>query len=503
MGLIRTISDTARGVVQDQWKEFFYCEAMPDEVLLTMGQKRTGRRSVNLQGSDNVISNGSIIAVADGQCMLIVDQGDVVEVCAEPGEFIFDTSAEPSIFAGDLSESVIGLFTNTARRFTLGNLAARDQRIYYINTREIVGNKYGTPNPIVFRVVDQKADFEIDLPVRCFGEYSFRITNPLLFYASLSGNTGSDYTRERITGQMRSELLTALSPALARISAMGISYSQLMGHTTDIRDALKAELSQLWGGCRGMEIVNFGISSLKGDEAVEAEMREMQREARYFNDPGRMAARLGNAQAEAMEAAAANPSAGPAMAFMGMNMASQAGGMNSASLYQMAAEQNQDRWDCACGRTGNTGSFCGGCGAPRPQPQPQSAPPEEPVSADSWICACGTRVQGNFCPQCGAPRPAPAPKETSWTCRCGAVNTGNFCAQCGTAKPAAPAVQGWTCPQCGRLNEGRFCPDCGTRKPAGVPLYRCDKCGWKPDDPAHPPRFCPQCGDPFGEEDIQ
>ena len=476
MGLIRTFSDAAKGVVQDQWKEFFYCEALSDDVLMTMGQKRTGRRSVNLQGSENIISNGSIIAVADGQCMLIVDQGDIVEVCAEPGEFIFDTSAEPSIFAGNLAESALGIVSNTFRRFTLGNVAARDQRIYFVNTREIVGNKYGTPNPIVFRVVDQKADFEIDLPLRCFGEYSFRISNPVLFYASLSGNTGEDYTRDRIISQMRSELLTALSPALARISAMGISYSQLMGHTTDIRDALKEELSELWDKSRGIEIVNFGISSLKGDEGVEAEMREMQREARYFNDPGRMAARLGNAQAEAMKSAAANPNAGPAMAFMGMNMAAQSGGMDPTGLYRMAAEKPAAGWTCSCGRTGNTGAFCGGCGAPKPQPQ--AAPKPEPA-------------------------PAPEKQAASWTCSCGSVNTGKFCPQCGAKKPDPPKAEGWTCPSCGRLNQGRFCPECGAKKPAGARLYRCDKCGWKPEDPAHPPRFCPECGDPFGDEDVQ
>ena len=473
MGLIRAALNSAGGVMADQWKEFFYCEAMGDDVLMTKGKKRTSGRSSNRKGSDNIISNGSVIAVTDGQCMLIVEQGKVVEVSAEPGEYVFDTSAEPSIFTGDLGEGLTSMFQNMGQRLSFGGEAPRDQRVYYINTREIKGNKYGTPSAVQFHVSDQKSNIEIDMPIRCFGEYSYRITNPLLFYTnvSTSGDNSDQCLREDLESQMRSELLTHLGPAFAKLSARGISYAALQGYTLDIRDALREELSQEWGGIRGIEIVQFGISSLKGDEKVEAEIREMQRENRYVRDPSLLATNLSRSHAEAEKIAAGNTAASPAMAFMNMNMAGQSGTMNTAaSLYekgmQMHAQQQAQQqaapegWTCSCGQTGNTGKFCSACGKPK-------APP-----AESWTC-----------PQCGA------------------VVTGKFCPECGTKKPAAAV--GWTCPKCGKINKGKFCSECGTKKPAGEPQYKCDKCGWEPEDPAHPPKFCPECGDPFDNGDLQ
>ena len=304
MGLIKAALGSAGGVMADQWKEYFYCDALSEDVLAVKGQKRVSGRSSNTRGSDNIITTGSVIAVADGQCMLIVEQGKVVEVCAEPGEFVFDASTEPTIFEGSLGESIGTVFQSIGKRFTFGGEAPKDQRVYYFNTKEIMGHKYGTPVPISFRVVDERAGIDMDIPLRCFGEYSYRLTNPLLFYTGVCGNVEDEYTRDRLTGQMRSELLTALQPALGRLSEAGIRYSSLMTHTTEIRDGLKQELNELWGQGRGIEIVNFGISSMKVDEEVEKELREMQREASYM-DPTRMAARLGSAQAEAMAGPAA------------------------------------------------------------------------------------------------------------------------------------------------------------------------------------------------------
>lgn len=473
MGLIRTALNSASSVISDQWKEYFYCEALPNDILMAKGEKRTSGR-FRSRGNDNIISNGSVIAVADGQCMLIVEQGKVVEVCAEPGEFIYDTSTEPSLFAGNLGNGIGDVFRTIGKRFTFGGETPKDQRVYYFNTREIIGNKYGTPNPIIFHVVDKEAHFSIDVPIRCFGEYSYRLTNPLLFYTKVSGNTESVYNKESLDSQMKSELLSAMQPAFARIAEMGIPYFSLAGHTQEICSALKTELSVLWGEGRGIEIVNFGISSIKGDEEVEAMMRDRQMESSYDNDPGRMAAHLGRAQAEAMKMAASNPSAGSAMAFMGMGMANQSG-FNLGSMYQQGmqqkmeqqqriveqqAAQKEDIWNCsACGQTGNTGKFCSGCGK------------SKPVAEDIWICSCGTTVSGKFCPECGKARPT--------------------------------ASSGWVCTSCGTVNKGKFCVECGSQKPANVPQYKCDKCGWEPKDPTHPPKFCPECGDPFDDGDIQ
>ena len=462
MGLIKAALGAAGGVMADQWLEYFYCDSLPENVMAVKGQKRSSGRSSNTRGSDNIISNGSVIAVADGQCMVIVDQGKVTEFCAEPGEFKYDASTEPSLFYGKLGKNILDTFKNIGKRFTFGGEAPKDQRVYYFNTKELIGNKYGTPSPVPFRVVDQRAGIDIDIAIRCFGEYSYRICDPILFYTNVCGNVSGDYTRDRLESQLKTELLTALQPAFAKITEQGIRYSALPGHTMEMADALNDVLSSKWRNLRGLEIVSFGVSSVKASEEDEAMLKELQRNA-AFMDPTRAAAHLVGAQASAMQAAANNQNAGPAMAFMGMNMAGQAGGVNAQSLYQMGAQQ-------------------------------QAAP-----AAAGWTCACGqSGITGKFCPNCGKPKPAPAPAAGSWTCSCGATATGKFCPECGKPRPADT---GWTC-SCGAVNKGKFCAECGKPKPAGTPKYKCDKCGWEPKDPTHPPKFCPECGDPFDDGDI-
>lgn len=437
MGLIQAAMGAVGGALADQWKEYFYCEAMPADVLAVKGQKKTSGRSSNTRGSDNIITSGSVIAVADGQCMIIVDQGKVAEVCAAPGEFTYDASTEPSVFSGDLGEGVKETIASIGRRFTFGGEPPKDQRVYYFNTKELIGNKYGTPSPVPFRVVDKNVGLDVDISIRCFGEYSYRICDPVLFYTNVCGNVEGSYTRETIDGQLKSELMTALQPAFARISDMGIRYSSLPGHTMELAQALNDVLSEKWRKLRGLEIVSFGVSSVKASEEDEQMIKELQRNA-AFRDPTMAAAHLVGAQAAAMQSAAANEGAGAPMAFMGMNMAGAAGGMNAQSLFQVGAQQQQ-------------------------QAARQSPP------ADGWTCACGAAASGKFCPECGKPRPA----GDGWKCGCGAVN------------------------------KGRFCAECGKPKPAGVPQYKCDKCGWEPADKAHPPKFCPECGDPFDDGDLQ
>ena len=470
MGLIKAALGSVGGVLADQWKEFFYCESIPANVLVTKGQKRTGNRSSNTKGSENIISNGSVIAIADGQAMIIVEQGKVVDICAEPGEYTYDMSTEPSIFAGDLGESIKQSFAAIGKRFTFGGDTGKDQRIYYFNTKELIGNKYGTPSSVPFRVVDERAGIDIDINIRCFGEYSYHICDPILFYTNVCGNVAAEYTRDKLDSQLKSELLTALQPAFAKISAMGIRYSALPGHTTELADALNEVLSEKWSGLRGIEIVSFGVSSVKAEEEDEKMIKEMQRNA-AFMDPTRAAAHMVGSQASAMQAAASNQGAGAAMAFMGMGMAQNMGGMNAANLYQMGQQQAAQQpapapapaapagWTCSCGQTGNQGKFCMGCGAAKPEPKP----------VDSWKCSCGATATGKFCTECGAPK---------------------------------PAEDGWTC-SCGQVNKGKFCPNCGAKKPAGVPQYKCDKCGWEPEKGVKPPKFCPECGDPFDDGDIQ
>ncbi len=448
MGLIKAVVSAAGGVAADQWKEYFYCDSLDTDVLVAKGKKRTSKRSGgNNKGEENIISNGSLVAVNEGQCMIIVDQGKVVEFCAEAGEFTYDTSTEPSLFCGNLGENVKKTFSNIGKRFTFAGDTAKDQRIYFFNTKEIMGNKYGTANPVPFRVVDQNIGLDIDISIRCNGEYSYKITDPLLFYTNVCGNVTEDYERSEIDSQLKTELMTALQPAFAKISAMGIRYSAVPAHTMELADALNEVLSAKWAGLRGIEIVSFGINAMKASEEDEAMIKELQKNA-VLRNPNMAAATLAGAQAEAMKSAAANTSAGPMMAFAGMNMATQAGGMNAQQLFQMG--------------------------------QQASPAPAAPAAAQA----------------------EDAPEKAGWTCSCGHTgNTGKFCSECGSPMPE-PKAEGWTC-SCGKVNKGKFCSECGAKKPVGEPLYKCDKCGWEPEDPKNPPKFCPECGDPFNEDDIR
>ena len=442
MGLIKAALGSAGGVLADQWKEYFYCESMPADVLITKGEKNTSKRSSNTKGSENIISNGSVIAVADGQCMIIVDQGKVAEICAEPGEFVYDTSTEPSIFCGELSKTIPEVFKNIGKRFTFGGEPPKDQRIYFVNTKELIGNKYGTPSPVPFRVVDTNVGLDVDISLRCFGEYSYRITNPILFYTNVCGNVDTEYTRDEIDSQLKSELLTALQPAFAKISDLGIRYSAIPAHTMELADALNEVLSKKWAELRGIEIVSLGVSSVKASEEDEQMIKELQRNA-AFRNPNMAAAHMVGAQAEAMQNAALNEGGMGAMGgFFGMGMAQQAGGIDASKLFAMGAQQqNMQQGQAASGQPG----------------QPQQA---QASAGATWKCSCGAENKegSKFCSECGTPKPVPAGE---WTCSCGAVNKGKFCSECGAPKPAS---EEWTC-SCGAVNKGKFCAECGAPRP--------------------------------------
>ena len=463
MGLIRAMGGAVGGTLADQWKEYFYCEAMDADVLVCKGQKRVSGRSSNTKGSDNIITNGSVVAVNEGQCMIIVEQGKVVELCSEPGEFVYDTSTEPSIFEGKLSKSIKEVFATIGKRFTFGGDTAKDQRIYYFNTKEIIGNKYGTPNPVPFRVVDNNIGLDVDISIRCNGEYSYKIVNPILFYTNVCGNVEEEYERSEIDSMLKTELLTALQPAFAKISDMGIRYSALPGHTMEIADALNAVLSKKWADLRGIEIASFGINSVTASKEDEEMIKQLQKTA-VLQNPNMAAATLVGAQGEAMKAAASNPK-GAMAGFMGMGMVQNSMGTDAQSLFAMGQQQRMQQ-----------------------QNEAQQLAAQEQRS----VAQAGQPGQNN----------AAVSNEVSngWVCECGISNTGKFCVECGKPKPQP--VQGWVC-SCGTVNKGKFCMECGAKKPAEAPLYKCDKCGWEPEDPKNPPKFCPECGDPFDDNDIQ
>lgn len=391
MGLIKAGAGALGGTLADQWKEFFYCDAMEKDVLVTKGRKRTSSRSSNKKGNDNIISNGSVIAVADGQCMMIVEQGKIVEVCAEPGEFQYDTSTEPSIFTGGLGRGIKETFQTIGRRFTYGGDTGKDQRVYYFNTKELMDNKFGTPNPVPFRVVDSKIGLDVDVSVRCSGVYSYKIADPLLFYTNVCGNVEQDYTRDELDQQLKTEFISALQPAFGRLSDQQLRPNQIVSHNTELEAAMNNVLSAKWGQLRGLKVISIALGSVTlPDEDMEM-IKQLQRTA-VLQNPNMAGAALAGAQADALRAAASN-TAGAVNGFVGMGMAMNAGG--------------------------------------------------------------GTNVQNLF---------AMGQQEAA------------------RAQQAAQTAQ-----QAGQT--------------AGAALYKCDKCGWEPEDPAHPPKFCPECGDIFDEND--
>ncbi len=425
MGLISAGIAAVSSTFADAWKEYFVCDSLDNNVIVAKGQKKTGKHSANKKGTDNVITNGSGIVVADGQCMIIVEQGKIVDVCAEPGQYTYDSSTEPSIFCGSLGGAIKNTFKLIGKRFTYGGDAAQDQRVYYFNTKELMDNKFGTPNPVPFRVVDRNIGLDIDVSLRCNGVYSYRIADPLLFYANVSGNVDTVYTRSEIDGQLRSEFVSALQPAFGKISEIGVRPSALPAHVTELCDAMNVTLTKKWGETRGLEIVSIAINSVNLPPEDQELIKTAQKNAMYMN-PAMAAATLAGAQADAMKAAASN-TAGAMTGFMGMGMAQQAGGFNMQSLYQMAGQQPQAQQ------------------AMPQQAAPQQAAPQMKPAADGWTCSCGTVNTGKFCTECGQKKPG------------------------GETKPAeeqkVPSFR-YRCSQCGweaadPANQPKFCPDCG------------------------------------------
>ncbi|MBQ9140797.1 MAG: SPFH domain-containing protein, partial [Lachnospiraceae bacterium] len=422
MGLIKAAKDSISTLLADQWRECFSCDSLSNDVLVTKARKMvTEGRNSNTKSSDNVISNGSIVIVNEGQCMLIVDQGGVVDFCAEAGEFIYDTSTEPSLFYGNLGENIKSTFTTLWNRFTFGGNAAKDQRVYYFNTKEIMGNPYGTPSPIPFRLVSLTSNYQHNTTIKCNGEYSFKIVDPLLFYKNVCGNVRDDYTKSgeegrQLISMMKRELLTKLPTALANVSAKGVLPDQLNLHTEEICEALKQELSQKWTAERGIEVSSMTITAVVPEEALEALNVWENRAA--MRDPGMTMAQAANAEA-----------------FAGMIGRSSLGTGQNGSTDPMSGMMNMMAMNMMGGMMGGNGMMSGnnmmnnGYAGQQPMnAMPQNnmgaAQPQMQAPVLGWNCSCGkTDNRGKFCGECGSPKPAAA----GWTCSCGHVNQGKFC----------------------------------------------------------------------------
>ena len=488
MGLIKAIGGAMAGGLADQWRDFFSCDSLDANTLVVKGIKQQGQRGSNTKGSQDVISNGSVVAVAPGQCALITQQGAIVEVCAEPGEYTWDSSSEPSLFWGKLSETVPASFERFGRRIGFGGDTGRDQRIYFINTKEVPGNRYGTAAPIPFRVVDRSIGLDMDISLRCSGEYSYRIDDPLLFFKNVAGNVEDSYGRGALESQLRAELLGALQAVLAQVSAEGVRYSELPGRAAQITSKLSDELREKWLGLRGIRILSFGINTVSPTEEDMQRVKDLQATA-VMRDAGMRTAGMASAQMDAMRAAAGND-AGAMTGFMGMLMANAAaqgvpmgfgqqaaGGAGTAGAAGQQASAGA-AGGCASaaggawatgGAAGQQARAAGGCaGASMAGSAGQQAGAgaaygyagqQAGAGAGAWTCgACGATNTGRFCGECGAAKPAPATAQIGWTCSCGATNTSKFCTKCGSPRPAAE----WRC-SCGAVNPaaGKFCGECG------------------------------------------
>ena len=354
MGLIKAALNAAGGTLADTWKDYFVCDALDSETLLVRGTKK----GAGLFDDKEVITNGSGIVVQEGQCAIIVDDGQVLEVANEPGNYTFDSTSSPSVFDGGF-KGLKDTFNEMVSRFTYGGIANKNQRVYYINTKEIMNNLYGTATAIPFRVVDNNIGLDVDISIRCNGEYSFRITNPILFYKNVAGNATNAYRKEELVTQMKSELLTALQPVFSRISALGVRYSEVPAHTSELVEELNKELSSKWSDLRGINVVSFAVNSISASKEDEDMIKNLQKAA-VNRDPNMAGATLVTAQADAMRDAAKNTN-GAAMGFMGMNMAAQAG--SNAQVFFEQANKKNTKFCKYCGKEIDADSrFCQYCG---------------------------------------------------------------------------------------------------------------------------------------------
>ena len=439
MGLIKALTSATGSALADQWKEFFYCDALDVDVLMKRGYKRTSGRSSNTKGNDNVISNGSGISVADGQCMMIVEQGKIVEVCAEPGEYTYDTSSEPSIFTGSLGQGIIDTFKTIGKRFTYGGDTGKDQRVYYFNTKEILDNKFGTATPIMFRVADPEIGFVRTVNIRCNGTYTYKITNPLLFYTELCGNVEEEYLREDIDAQLKSEFVDALIPGFGQLSEMRLLPAQIPYHTKELKEVMDETLKDEWTKTRGITIQKIAMNPITLTPEDMKVISEMEDAVALGGNARMMAGRMAGATADAMTSAASNEG-GAMTGFMGMGMAMNS--MNGAGLMGGV----QDMFDKGQQQE-----------AKQQEEMQEAAQRQTKEANNEWTCVCGHVNSGNFCTECGSKKPEPK----KWTCSCGQVNEGKFCSNCGTKKPESGT---WTC-ACGQVNEGKFCIECGKPRP--------------------------------------
>ena len=394
MGLVRALAAGATTVLSDQWREYFVCDSLDGNVLVRKGEMKTKKRGLfgaRNKATEDIVTNGSVIAVNEGQVALMVSDGKIVDFCAEAGYYRWDKTAEPSLFCGDLFRGLVDSFKRVGYRFTFGGDAGSQQRVYYVNTKEILDNKFGTTTPMPY----DDPYYKTALYIRYFGQYTFRIVDPLVFFSSISGNVGSVYTCEDLKATATDEFMTALDSALARLSADGVKFSQLPVRQREIAKYMSDTLDEEWRARRGIEVVSVALTKVTPDEESRKRIEEFDTNVMHAS-PDAMAGGMAYAQMRAMRDAA-NNEGGAMQGFMGIGMAAGAMGMRGQETLLSRADELAARKEAA---SDTKGDYC----------------PE-----------CGAVAKGKFCPECGAPR------AVRYTCECGysASRPFKFCPECG------------------------------------------------------------------------
>ena len=375
MGLIQAFKGSVSGELANQWKELFVSDSMSADTLVKRAEHKVSGRSSNTKGDADVITKGSAIIVNEGQCAILVDSGKVIDVAAEAGAYEWEENGSASIFAGDFGD----IFKEFGRRFTFGGEKPVQQRVYFVNTKDIVGLKFGTPSPIPFRILDNNVGLDMDTTLKCNGNYSMRVSDPTQLYVSLAGNVKDEYTIEDIQDQLRATFIAALQPALGKLTNLGVRPSAIPSYTKEMSEAMGEELNSDWTNKYGLAITSVQILTTVIPDEDAATLKELQKTGAFRNQSMAGAALIG-AQAEAMKNAASNPN-GAMMGFMGMNMAMQAGGANAQDLLNAGA--------ATTGANQMAGAANGGAAA-----------------GNRWFCPnCGNENFGNFCVNCGTKRP--------------------------------------------------------------------------------------------------
>lgn len=447
MGIIKAVANAIGGGFADQWLEVYEANDMGEHTVFTDGVLI--RKGQNTKGTGNTISNGSIIHVYDNQFMMLVDGGKVVDYTAEPGYYKVDNSSMPSLFNGELGETVKETFS----RIKYGGQTPTAQKVFFVNLQEIKGIKFGTRNPINY--FDNFYNAELFL--RAHGTYSVKITNPLQFYAEVIPRNKDRVNFEEIGDQYISEFLEALQAAINQMSADGTRISYVTSKAMELGKYMQDILDEDWTQLRGMEIQKVGIASVSYDEESQKLINMRNEGAMLGSDFNVMRGMAVKNLTEGVRDAGSN-AAGAMNGFMGVGMGMNAMNQTLSGLGAMQTPADMQRMGM---QQGGMNQGMGGMNAGmqqngvNPGMQVETANPGMAQGA-GWTCECGHVNTGKFCSECGKPMPAPAASE--WTCECGHVNTGKFCSECG--KPAPAASTEWTC-ECGTVNAGKFCSNCG------------------------------------------